>query len=150
MSTTKFWAVCPVSSEKLDGRVVRLTGLLVALLLSVYMVTDYPILLMIVAADYLVRILPFRAVSPLAWIASGVVPFLGDSVNVVNKGSKIFAARLGFLCAATALLSHFFQPVIGYGAAGLLLFFAFLESVMNYCVGCVIYYALLRLQGKAA
>jgi hypothetical protein len=145
MRINNFWAVCPITEEKLDSRVVRITGFLVVVFLTAYFITGYPVFLLVVVTDYLVRVLPFFKVSPLSWLATQIGYWFTSPAGEVNKGSKIFAARLGFLCACVALIFHFLNPVTGYTVAGLLLLFAFLESALNFCVGCVIYYAMLRL-----
>lgn len=130
--------ICPISPDAIDKRAARVGAALTATLLVAYAFTGVWPLLVLVVADYVVRVLtPYR--SPIARAGGAVMKVVGLSPKRMNKGPKIFAWRLGFLMAAASLLLLPISPTASGVVAVVLAGFNVLDGVFNLCVGCVIY-----------
>lgn len=130
--------ICPISTETIIKPAGRIGAACTAALLVAYAATDAWPLLVLVVADYVVRVLtPYR--SPLARVGAAAVDVFGITPKRMNKGPKIFAWRLGFLMAVASLLLLPFAPAASVVVAVALAAFNVLDGVFNLCVGCVIY-----------
>jgi hypothetical protein len=59
---------------------------------------------------------------------------------MINAGPKIFAARVGLILSASGAIALLMGNLpLAMIFAGVLSFFAFLESAFNYCVACKLY-----------
>lgn len=132
--------ICPVSDERINENVVRLTALCVVLSMGAFFFTGIAAIPLFVATDFAIRAFTKIKISPLSWISDRIISSVGLRTVLIDRGPKIFAARIGFILAVlTALLSIWgFQPasvVIG----AILVIFAFLECGLNFCAGCWVY-----------
>lgn len=132
--------VCPVSFEKIDSNVSRITIFLNVILMVFFVFTLNPVFIGIVTIDYFIRATMKVKYSPIRVIAIQIANVLKLHKKPINQAQKVFASRLGFLCALTALvlivLGH---PSGAISIAGILLILSTLDSVFNFCVGCLIY-----------
>lgn len=132
--------VCPVSPEKVDSHVSRLTVFINAALMIAFMFTLQPILLYIVTIDYGIRAAGYNHYSPLCFIASNIVRLTGSKPKMVDKAPKMFASRLGFICATLGVVFISLDMVMAsMGIIGFFTALALADSVLNFCVGCLIY-----------
>lgn len=133
--------VCPISSEKVDNNVSRLTVFTNAVLMIIFIFTLNPILLYVVTFDYGIRAMGYNTYSPLCFLASFIIKLIGSKSKMVDKAPKMFASRLGFICAAlgTVFIS-FNMPMASVSVIGMFTILAVLDSVFNYCVGCMMYH----------
>lgn len=131
--------ICPVSSINIDSNVSRMTVFLNVLLLAAYVLTSFPVLILIVAVDYGIRAAWNPQYSLIRWIARQIVAGLGKTGKMINQAPKLFASRIGFMFALTSALLFMIAPVPSLVVAGILMIFAFLDSVFSFCVGCITY-----------
>ncbi len=132
--------VCPVSAERVDSNVSRLTVFINAALMIAFLFTLQPILLYIVTIDYGIRAAGYNQYSPLCFLSSAITKLIGNKPKMVDKAPKMFASRLGFICAALGVV--FISMDIQMASIGIIGFFivlALADSVFNFCVGCLIY-----------
>ena len=132
--------VCPVFFEKIDSNVSRLSVFLEVIMMAVYLITLNPVWITIVAIEYCINAFGDSRYSLTKGAAKGIVKALNLRPNFIDKGQKVFAARLGFICAALGLV--FF--ILGNMTASLvitafLFILATADSVFNLCLGCAIY-----------
>lgn len=132
--------VCPVSIEKIDRNVNRITIFINVILMEFFIFTQNPIFIGIVTIDYFIRATMDIKYSPIRNLSLKIVALLKLTKKPVNLAQKVFASRLGMLCAGAALT----LILLGYSTeaivvAALLLILATLDSVFNFCVGCLIY-----------
>ena len=132
--------VCPISTEKIDSNTSRLTIFLNVVLMAEFIITLSPIFILIVSIDYFIRAAMDVKYSPIRLIAYWAVNSINLKKKPINLAQKIFASRLGFLCAITASI----LILLGYSTAsmvvvGILLSLSIMDSVFNFCVGCLIY-----------
>ncbi len=132
--------ICPISTEKIDSNVSRLTIFLNVVLIAFYLISLQPAFIIIVAIDYAIRAIYKAEYSPLRAIANIFVRWLKLSPKPINKAQKVFASRLGMLCAITAGILYFTGNIAASVViAAMLMVLAFMDSVFNFCLGCVIY-----------
>lgn len=132
--------ICPVSKDRVDSNVSRLTVFFNTLLMVYFLVSMNVLPLVIVTLDYGIRAAGQNRYSPLCMLAQWTIKALGVSSKMVDKAPKVFASRLGFLCAFFGVL--FFALNLTTLSFGIVAFFAVLatlDSVFNRCVGCMIY-----------
>lgn len=131
--------ICPMSPQRINHSVVRLTGAMMALLIMLYAATGSSLFLMLAAGDYAIRAWTTLPYSPFSWLAARMSTLLHLPGGQINKAPKVFAARVGFLFALTATLLAFVLPVAALAVALTLMVFALLESIFDICVGCLVY-----------
>ncbi|HYQ55959.1 MAG TPA: DUF4395 domain-containing protein, partial [Draconibacterium sp.] len=132
--------VCPISTEKIDSNVSRLTVFMNVVLMGIFLTTRNPLFIGIVAIDYFIRAILKVEYSPVRFIALSVVSAFNLEKKPINLAQKIFASRLGFICALLAVILQ----LLGYStgaviSASILMVLSFMDSVLNFCVGCLIY-----------
>jgi hypothetical protein len=131
---------CPVNSETVNNRVVRIVAGEVVLIAVAFIVWPQWWLFLALAADFSLRALGYRKYSPLATIARTIVAGLKLERRPVNAAPKQFAAKIGVVFSLTAaLLSLIGLTLAAQLVAAGLLGAASLEAFLGYCVGCKIY-----------
>ncbi|PCJ63597.1 MAG: hypothetical protein COA58_15785 [Bacteroidetes bacterium] len=132
--------ICPISTEKINLNVSRITVFINVILMGLFFYTNNPIFIVLVLADYFIRAFLKAEYSPIRFIAVGIVKALNMKGKTIDLAQKVFASRLGMLCALAALLFFYFDNQIGtYISLGMLMVLSFADSVFNFCVGCLIY-----------
>lgn len=132
--------ICPISIERIDSNVSRLTVFLNVVLMLAFMFTLQSAFIYIVAIDYFIRAALDVKYSPIRWVSLGIINGLHLKKKPIDLAQKIFASRLGFLCAfASSILIAFNQTAASVYVAGFLMILSTLDSVFNLCVGCLIY-----------
>jgi Domain of unknown function (DUF4395) len=131
--------LCPISPLRVGETTARLTGLLAAALIGVYALTGAAAIMLVLALDYGLRAGSRWRYSPLSWLATRLVRVLRLSDRPIDKAPKMFAARVGMLFALASALLTLVHPLSGLVVALVLLGFALLESLLNICVGCLVY-----------
>ena len=148
--------ICPMSTERVDKTVVRITALLTASVLAasvILAVVAEEVLLAIVlgvATDYAVRVLTPLKYSPIGWTAARMAAGLGLTPQPMDKAPKIFAVRVGWIMAVIAVGLFFGSPWAAAGVALALMAFNLLDGVLGFCVGCYFYtYVMLPAFGES-
>lgn len=132
--------VCPISTEKIDSNVSRLTIFFNVVLMALYIYTQSPAFIIIVAIDYTIRAVYKVKYSPIRLVAVNIIKPLHLKTKPIDLAQKVFASRLGMLCALTATVLHFTgNPTGSIVVTSILLALSTLDSVFNFCVGCLIY-----------
>jgi len=135
--------ICPVSSERIDSNVSRLTAFLKVKLMVGFLITLEQALWIVVGVDYFIRAIGYNKYSPIAFISSKLAGLLSWKVKLVDKAPKMFASRLGFFCAALGFIFIMLElPIASISVIAMFVVLASLDSLANYCVGCLIYHKL--------
>lgn len=132
--------VCPVSNERINERLTRLNAFFTILLVAAGFVFNSVVFPLVLLADFFIRAFTRSKFSPVSFASAGLARLLHLSKKPIDKAPKIFAARLGFLMTlaiATLFLLQLYTASMV--VAGILVFFATLESAFGICVGCIIY-----------
>ena len=133
--------VCPISNEKIDSYISRLTIFLSVIIVIVFIFTLKPLFLYIAAFDYCIRAFSNRRFSPLRFIVIQLTKIFRWDPKMIDNAPKVFASRLGFLCLFAASVPIIINlpaasTVIAAMAASLFL----LDSLRIVCAGCLIYH----------
>ena len=131
--------ICPVSYKKIDSNVSRLTVFMNAALLALYLLTGSPYFVALVAIDYGIRAIGELKYSPIRFLAVKTTNLLDIPVKRVDRAPKLFASRVGLLFAFTSTLLFPLSVTASLSVAGVLLVFAVLDSVFDFCLGCLVY-----------
>ena len=131
--------VCPVSPVRIDRNVVRTNGALTTAALGLYAVTGSALIIVPLALDYVMRASMNAPTSPMARLAKRIAAFLGLEHRAMDKAPKVFASRIGVMFAMAAAVAHFVAPEFAAPIALALALFTFMESALDFCVGCVVY-----------
>jgi hypothetical protein len=142
--------VCPMSKERANKNVIRLTGFLVALTVVLYAVTKQPLLMAFLVIDFIIRAFSLLRFSPLSLIACGINILFRLKPKMIDKAPKLFAARVGVLFTVASLGLSFISIQASVIVALVLMVFALMESLFDFCVGCVVYtYVVLPIHKKS-
>lgn len=132
--------ICPVSADRINSHTSRITVFLNTVLMVGFLLTLQPVYLYVVFIDYFIRAWGYNKISPIANIALLITKVLNLSPKMIDKAPKVFASRLGLICAVLGavfyLAGNFFASRIVISFFCIL---TFLDSVVNVCVGCLIY-----------
>src|SRR5690349_4167618 len=108
-------------------------------MIALYAITGSIVFVIVLLIDFFIRGFTQLRYSPLSWLASRIVGLTKLPEIKIDKAPKIFAARVGFLFALAATLVFFMSPTASLVIALILMGFALLEAVFNFCVGCLVY-----------
>jgi hypothetical protein len=112
---------------------------MMAAMIALYALTGFVLFVLAILIDFFIRAFTQRQYSPFSWLACQFAQLLEFPAKPIDKAPKIFAARVGFLFALATTILHFFSPTAGLIVGLSLMSFALLESVFDFCVGCVVY-----------
>ena len=113
---------------------------IIVLLISLFLVTQNSIFIAFAAIDYFIRAAFNNKFSPVRFVAIKIIDLTLLDKKPINLAPKIFASRLGFICAIASLILFSTHYITGsIIIAGLLLGLSIMDSVFNFCVGCMIY-----------
>jgi len=131
---------CPVNFEIVNERVTRFNALYTLLALMIFFAFPTQWLLIGLAADFLLRTYQKGRYSLVAFLSRTTVTGLKLRSSKINAGPKIFAAKIGLFMITTAWLAWFMNfHATAMIISGIVVLFAFLESVFGICVACKIY-----------
>lgn len=132
--------ICPLSTEKVDSHVSRLTVFINDAFMVYFLFSLQPIAILIVAVDYGIRAAGYNRYSPLCLLAAIIMKISRFKPKMVDKAPKMFASRLGFICAVLGsvfIIAN--MSLASRSIIGLFVVLATLDSVFDLCVGCLIY-----------
>ena len=143
--------ICPVSTERINENTARVNGFLVATIVALFASTRNIFLIGVLLVDFFIRAFTALRYSPGNWLSSQIVRRLRLPEVKTDKAPKVFAARVGFLFAAATLAFFAINRRVSVVISLVLMSFALLESVFNFCVGCLVYtYVVFPIFGKKA
>ena len=96
--------VCPISTERIDSNVSRLSIFSLVVLMAIFLMTNNPLWLLFVVIDYSFRATGFGKYSILTVFYSNLTQTLNITPKYIDKAQKVFAACLGWLCATAGLV----------------------------------------------
>ncbi|TAF67769.1 MAG: DUF4395 domain-containing protein [Cytophagales bacterium] len=131
---------CPVSAERVNESVVRLSAFLVVLLSLLALFIQSYGLMLILAIDFGLRAFTIGKWSVLKQFSMNATQWLKLPQKLTDAAPKKFAAAVGFMfCLGIAICLYFGLLNTAYTITAVLLICAFLESFAGYCVGCQVY-----------
>lgn len=141
-------AQCPTDFITINENQVRLTAAGIFILALLYLFTGYWPIILFLLIDFTLRALNKGKLSPLNLLSGLLVKTFNIKFKPTDRAPKRFAALLGLVITAIALLLVYIKASdIAFPLIIALAFFSFLESVFSFCTGCYIYSILLKLKG---
>ena len=135
--------VCPISNKKIDGNINRLAVFIDVLLLVGYLFTGSPYFVAIIVFDYSIKAFDLAKYSPLNWIATKIAKIINLPTKLVDQAPKLFAVRVGLLTSLIVMILYLIGlQTVSIIFSVVLLTFTTMDSVLNICVGCLIYHYL--------
>lgn len=120
---------------------------MVAVLAGSIVLFDIPWMLFLLAYGFLARVLTGPKMSPMGIIATKIIaPKILNRNRPVPGPPKRFAQAIGLTCSLIAIVMAygFSQVGLAYAVVGILIVFAFLESVLGFCAGCFVFSYLMK------
>ena len=131
---------CPVGESLVDAHAARIIAATVVTMLIAYFVSSQVMFVAVLVVDYLLRAFGKPRYAPVAMSSRALLRLFGVRPHMVNAAPKVFAAKLGLLFSSTMLVTHLLgYPLVAMLVGAMLLFCAFLEGVVGFCLGCAIY-----------
>lgn len=141
--------ICPVSKEKVNKSVVRITALFIATFVAVYALTGNLYFILGITIDFVIRAFTSAKFSPLSFLAHKTAYLLKIKPQFIDKAPKLFASRVGFLFSVATIALFPINIVASVIVSLILMSFALLEAVFDFCMGCVVYtYVVLPLNSR--
>lgn len=131
--------ICPISPLRINENTARVTAFMMAMMIALYAFTRNISFIFVIVIDYFIRAFTNLQYSPGSWLGSQIVQRLQLPEIKIDKAPKILAARVGFLFAAASFGLFYINRKISLVIGLILMGFALLESVFNFCVGCLVY-----------
>ena len=131
---------CPIEGNLINEPTVRVVALLISITAAIGIYFQSPVVFLFLAYDFFVRAYNRKHWSLFRYFGIKTINFLQIRDKLIDAGGKKFAAKIGFIIAATLTIASLFQfsPIV-YTLGGILVLFAFLESALAYCVGCKLF-----------
>ncbi len=131
---------CPISDERINEQVARITALYIIITVIVAFASDSLAVMGFIVADFFIRAFTKMKFSPLSCLAYWTTQLFKLPVKQIDKAPKTFAARMGFIMTlAFTVLFAVKLYVASVVVAGVLVLFAGLEYTIAFCAGCSIY-----------
>lgn len=128
-----------ISKYYIDENIARLIAAQVIIWTSLALIFRWEFILLILTVDFAIRAFSYYP-SPLALSAKIIMRSLGLKPKPVLAAPKKFAASIGFLFTLIIfILAYFNYFFAAYVVGGILIIFAFLESIFKVCMGCYVY-----------
>jgi len=132
---------CPLAFRQIDGTIARLNALSVFLLLTLFVVTTQPAILVLLGADFMIRLYSHKSLSPIFQLSKALKKLFKLPSEMVDAGAKRLAAHFGLFFVALSLAASLAgMTTLMYVAVGVFLFCLSLELLFAYCIGCKIYF----------
>lgn len=131
---------CPISLERINERIARVNGAFTVLSMIVFLFTPFKAIVLILGADLFIRGFLKSEYSFYSLLSRTLLQVFNINPVMTNAGPKIFAAKVGFVfCFGISLFDYFAMPLAAQIFAAMLMFFAFLEAAVGFCVACRMY-----------
>jgi len=131
---------CPVSPNRVDENTARINAIVTVIIIGFGLFQNSIILSLLLAIDFFLRAFTRGSYSPVRFLSKQVGHALHIAEKPIDASPKRFAAGMGM---TLAIIISIFQLLnlesyaILVGAV--LIFFALLEGLVGFCMGCLIY-----------
>ena len=144
-------ASCPISTRRVDSNIIRAISFQIALFAIILLVTQEKFFAFILLFDFTVRTLRFQKLSPFYLIAEFILTGWGVAPKLCDESPKRFALYLG-LSISGLLVLLFAANLLTLATIIIVILFicAVLETLLDFCIGCKIYYGIQILKGMTS
>jgi hypothetical protein len=133
--------ICPVSSGKADEGIIRTAAVFTSMVTITALILGNYLIMLLLATDFAIRSFTTGKASPLKILSVHTAGFLEISnKKLIDAAPKKFAALLGMtISLITSILLLLQVNSAAVVIASSLIFFALLEGIFGYCLGCTVY-----------
>lgn len=140
---------CPINFTTIDNTLSRVVSLLTVIVVSLFFLTQTPLLLLMLCIDLVIRLYGNTHMSPLFQSARALQRILRLPIRRVDGGAKRVAGHFGLLFALLMLAAFSLNMHLALVAiAATYVLCLLLDTFLNFCAGCKIYH-LYRMLSKA-
>ena len=137
---------CPLNFVQVDSNASRLSSLMVASLVIIYLTTSIEYILYFLILDFSLKLFVNKNHSLISIIAHSLRKLLKMQEKFTDGGAKRLAGIFGLIFVSMLLLTDFLGlSSLTYIVAGIFLSCSLLDVFINYCLGCQIYYIVKKL-----
>ena len=137
---------CPLNFVQVDSNASRLSSLMVAFLVIVYLITSIEFILFFLILDFSTRLFINKEYSLISVLSHKLRKLLKMQEKFTDGGAKRLAGIFGLTFVSLLLITHFLDlSTLTYIIAGIFLACSLLDVFINYCLGCQIYYIVKKL-----
>lgn len=141
---------CPLIFRQVDATVVRINTLSVIAAVIAFLITQYVIILVLLAVDFCLRLFGYKHISPINNLSLLIQQKFSFPKKMEDAGAKRLAAFFGLGFTIALALFHLIGIELAVVAiAAVYLFCAGLELFFGYCIACKIYYIAKKVYPKA-
>ena len=140
---TTILASCPISSRRVDANMVRVISFQVALFAVILLFTQESFFALVLLFDFTVRAVRLFKLSPFHLIADFILTGWGVAPKLCDESPKRFALYMGLTISLfmAVLFAAGFTTIATFIVV-ILLICALLETALDFCIGCKIYYGI--------
>ena len=137
---------CPLNFVQVDSNASRLSSLMVASLVIIYLTTSIEYILYFLILDFSLKLFVNKNYSLISMLAHTLRKSLKMPEKFTDGGAKRLAGIFGLIFVSMLLLTDFLGlSSLTYIVAGIFLSCSLLDVFINYCLGCQIYYIVKKL-----
>ena len=137
---------CPLNFVQVDSNASRLSSLMVASLVIIYLTTSIEYILYFLILDFSLKLFINKNYSLISMLAHTLRKSLKMPEKFTDGGAKRLAGIFGLIFVSMLLLTDFLGlSSLTYIVAGIFLSCSLLDVFINYCLGCQIYYIVKKL-----
>jgi len=137
---------CPLNFVQVDSNASRLSSLMVASLVILYLTTSIEYILYFLILDFSLKLFVSKNYSLISILAHTLRKSLKMQEKFTDGGAKRLAGIFGLIFVSMLLLTDFLAlSSLTYIVAGIFLSCSLLDVFINYCLGCQIYYIVKKL-----
>ncbi|MBC8237721.1 MAG: DUF4395 domain-containing protein [Helicobacteraceae bacterium] len=137
---------CPLNFVQVDSNASRLSSLMVAFLVVIYLVTSIEYILFFLVLDFSTRLFINKEYSLISILSLNLRKSLRMQEKFTDGGAKRLAGIFGLIFVSMLVVTHFLNlNSLTYIVAGVFLSCSLLDVFINYCLGCQIYYIVKKL-----
>jgi len=132
---------CPISLRSVDSNLIRIISFQVAILSLIFIFTHTLTFALLLLFDFSMRLFRYTKLSPFQVIGEFIITKFNIKPKYSNEAPKRFALFLGFAMAWFLLLFTLLGFIkTALIIAGILVLCTIIETILNFCIGCKIYY----------
>ncbi|MFT5662131.1 MAG: hypothetical protein ACI9TV_002779 [Sulfurimonas sp.] len=137
---------CPLNFVQVDSNASRLSSLLVAALVIIYLLTSIEYILYFLILDFSLKLFVNREYSLVTSVSHTLRKYFKMQEKFTDGGAKKLAGIFGLIFVSLLVIMYFLQlPTFTYVVAIIFLSCSLLDVFINYCLGCQIYYLIKKL-----
>ncbi|MFT7859803.1 MAG: DUF4395 domain-containing protein [Sulfurimonas sp.] len=139
-------SACPLNFQKVDANVSRISALLVASLVGLYLYTLNVYILYFLMFDFVMKLFLNRGISPISIAAEFLKGVFKIKEHLVDGGAKRLAGLFGLLFVLLLLVAHYFDVwSVSLSIAGVFLACSLLDAFFGFCIACQIYHLIKKI-----